>query len=269
VLSRIKHQIGERILHRLLPNQFYFKQSGFCPCCQQTTEFVAYHAWLRDSFRCVACGSSPRNRAMLLMLDKHRPNWPSLSIHESSPSVGGASARLRSACSQYVASQYFPNEPFGVPIKGFRNEDLESQTFAAETFDIVVTQDVLEHVYNPALVFAEIARTLKPGGAHIFSVPLVNKHQPSQVWATRNSDGSAHFLHEPDFHGNPVDPRGSPVTMHWGYDIVDFIQQACGLATVIEHVDDLEHGVRAEYIEILVTEKPGLPDRRPGPMTAD
>jgi len=40
-----------------------------------------------------------------------------------------------------------------------------------ESFDLVITLDVFEHVLRPAKAFAEIARTLKPGGAHIYTVP--------------------------------------------------------------------------------------------------
>ena len=254
--SNFKEQIAKRLMGTLMPNAFYFKQKGFCLCCEQATEFVAFHPWLRDSLRCTNCKSIPRNRALLRVLEQCYPNWTTLSIHESSPSVGGASARLRTSCPGYLPSQYYPKQPFGTLVDGFRNENLESQTFSDESFDIVVTQDVLEHIYDPASVFREIARTLKPGGAHIFGVPLVNKHKPSQVWAKRSADGEPEFIHEPDFHGNPVDSRGSPVTMHWGFDIVDFIKESCGLLTSIEFLDDLNYGIRAEYIEVLVTRKP-------------
>lgn len=141
-------------------------------------------------------------------------------------------------------------------IDGHRNENLESMSFEDASFDLVVTQDVLEHVYEPAKVFQEIARTLRPGGAHIFGVPIINKHRASQVWALKGQDGEPKFMHEPEYHGNPIDRRGSPVTMHWGFDIVQFIQDACGLQTTIEYVDDLQFGIRGEYIEVLVTKKP-------------
>ena len=39
--------------------------------------------------------------------------------------------------------------------------------------DLHVTQDVLKHVFHPEKVFKKIARTLKPDGIHIFSVPIV------------------------------------------------------------------------------------------------
>ena len=54
---------------------------------------------------------------------------------------------------------------------------------------------------------------------------------------------------------NPVDRRGSPVTMHWGFDVVQFIRETSGLETTIEYLDELKFGIRAEYIEVLVSRK--------------
>ena len=98
-------------------------------------------------------------------------------------------------------------------------------------------------------------RSLKRGGAHIFTVPLVNKFEKTEQWSTKGENGEPVFLKTPEYHRNPVDPEGSPVTMHWGYDIVDFIKQESGLKSTIEYLDDLNHGVRAEYIEVVVSRK--------------
>ena len=46
------------------------------------------------------------------------------------------------------------------------------------------------------------------------------------------------------------------VTVKWGYDIVKYIFEACGLFTHIVFIDNLEFGIRAEYIEVLITYKP-------------
>ena len=245
------------VLRTLLPQSFYFRQVGFCLCCEQSTVFFSLDPWLRDSFKCAVCRSLPRQRALTRILNEVYPNWRSLIIHESSPTLGGISERFRKECEQYSASQYYPGATPGVSIGHFRNENLESLTLADQSVDIFITQDVLEHVYSPAAAFREIGRVLRPGGAHIFTVPLVNKHRPSQIWATLNDDGSPNFLVEPDFHDNPVDPKGSPVTMHWGFDIIHAIKQASSLETTIEHIDDLSQGIRAEYIEVLVTRRPG------------
>lgn len=58
-------------------------------------------------------------------------------------------------------------------------EDLAHLSFPDNSIDIHITQDVIEHIFQPELVFKEIARTLAPNGAHIFTVTLLNKHRPS------------------------------------------------------------------------------------------
>lgn len=48
-----------------------------------------------------------------------------------------------------------------------------------------VTQDVLKHAFHPEKVFKEIARTLKPGGIHIF---LCLSFEQSRPGAKMNDD---------------------------------------------------------------------------------
>lgn len=251
----INKKVSKWLIQKLLPNNFYFSQKGHCPCCDQDVVFTSYNQWLRDNFRCSNCNCIPRERALSLIIEKYYPNWKELAIHETSPGNRGASLKLKNNCKNYLATQYFPTQPFGSMIKNFRNENLEAQTFADESFDLVISQDVMEHTYNPEKAFKEIARTLKKGGAHIFTVPIINHHKPSEVWATLGENGHPNFLKTPEFHGNPVDPKGSPVTMHWGFDIVNFIKEKSGLDTTVEYIDDLKYGIRAEFIEVLVSKK--------------
>lgn len=191
----------------------------------------------------------------MFTIEKEFPDWRNLNIHESSPGIRGHSSKLKKLGTKYLETQFFDEKPLGEVIKGFRNENLEQQTFLNNSFDIVVTSDVMEHIYEPDKAFKEIHRTLKPGGAHIFSVPLVNKHKPTQLWATRGENGEPEFLNTPEWHGNPLNEKGSPVTMHWGYDIVNYIKETTGADCNIEYIDDLRFGIRAEYIEIIIARK--------------
>ncbi len=191
----------------------------------------------------------------MFIINQYYPNWKNLAIHESSPGNRGHSINLSNNAKQYLETQYFVDKPFGSIVNGIRNEDLENQTFKDNTFDLVITSDVMEHIYEPDKAFKEIHRTLKPGGAHIFSVPIINKHKKTQRWAKKDHDGEPIFLFEPEWHGNPVDPKGSPVTFHWGYDIKNFIEEHTGAEVEIEYIDNLDFGIRAEYIEIIVAKK--------------
>lgn len=69
-------------------------------------------------------------------------------------------------------------------------------------------------------------------------------------------NGSIVHIEEPMYHGNPIDPNGSLVTVDWGYDNVEHIVDASGLFTYIIYIDDANKGIRADFIEVLVTVKP-------------
>ena len=200
--------------------------------------------------------SIPRERSLMYVVNLFYPEWRTLRIHESSPADRGASRKIRLECPGYVASHFDPNVPLGAlhPAGYYQSEDLEHQTFANESFDLVITQDVFEHVFRPDFAIREIARTLSAGGAHVCTVPLVNREKPSQRRA-RSIDGKV--IHElpPVYHGNPLSADGSLVTVDWGFDISNYLDQASGLSTTIFFIDNLHLGIRAEYLEVLVSRK--------------
>ena len=49
--------------------------------------------------------------------------------------------------------------------------NVEQLSWADNTFDVVVSNNVLEHVSRPATVFAEVRRVLKPGGMFLAKTP--------------------------------------------------------------------------------------------------
>jgi SAM-dependent methyltransferase len=256
MISKIKKIVRKKITSMYENHiDFFFKHKGFCPCCKHEVMFIARDHWLRDHFKCSNCGSIPRERALMLTIEQEYPNWRNLRIHESSPGARGHSVTLMNNVKNYLPSHFFCNKELGILVDGFRNEDLERQTFEDEAFDLVITSDVMEHIYDPEQAFKEIHRTLKKGGAHIFSVPLINKHSKTQIWSTKGIDGKPVFQGNPEYHGNPIDAEGSPVTMHWGYDIVNYIKEWTNDTCEIVYIDDLNFGIRAEFIEIIIQKK--------------
>ena len=234
----------------------FLEAAGTCPTCDMDVVFRSDNKWLRDHLLCPACGSIPRERALMRVIEQYYPEYKGLRIHEAGPVMRGASLKLQREARDYVMSQYDPGLPFGSQHpSGYRSENLECQTFPDASFDLVVTQDVLEHVFEPARALAEIARTLRPGGAHIFTTPLLRKRAPTQRRARRAPDGTIDHLFPPEYHGNPMDSKGSLVTFHWGYDISRFIFESSGMYTTIATIDDLRFGIRADLIEVLVSFK--------------
>jgi len=235
----------------------HFSHQGTCDICEDKVTFTAQHSYFRDHLLCSACGSIPRERALMRVIKQFFPNYAELRIHESSPVGRGVSKRLADECPSYSSSFLLENVALGQvdTQSGRRCEDLERLTFDDEQFDLLVTQDVVEHVFDPNAAFREIGRVLKPGGAHIFTVPLVNGTKASERRANRTSPGEIEHYMDPDYHGDPTSPDGALVTMNWGFDIASSIISETGMPTIIVQIDDLDAGIRAELIEVVVSFK--------------
>jgi SAM-dependent methyltransferase len=229
------------------------KQAGYCTICEKNVRFLKLDAVLRKHYRCPGCDSIPRFRALIKVLNDHFPAWRNMAIHESSPG-GASSEKIARECRGYVASQYFADLPRGQMKGNQRSEDLEQLTFEDASFDLTVTQDVFEHVLRPERAFAEIARTLKPGGAHVFTVPLY-RGKKTVVRARAGADGSIEHLMKPDYHGNPIDPSGSLVITEWGDELCDFILRASGMQTTILSFCEPQFGLEGQFLDVMISRR--------------
>lgn len=70
-------------------------------------------------------------------------------------------------------------------------------------------------------------------------------------------------LEPPDYHGNPIDEKGSLVITEWGPELIDFIYEHSGMTTTIYNIHNLEMGLEAEFLEVFVSTK------RAGVISAD
>jgi SAM-dependent methyltransferase len=250
-----------------------YKSTGYDPVCGEGDTFVSKSPWFRDSLKAKKCKTMPRERSLAFVLANLLPHFKqAINIMESSPNSFGLSKKLRDMFGpdRYTGTQYSASVPCGAGLTRMNTEtslDLENQICVPDnSFDIVISQDVFEHIYNPAKAFKEIARTLKPGGFHIFTVPITSKNFGSFIFAERVDDappspyGMTVKLHAPpEIHGNPMGEGGSLLTRQWGYDIVDFIRENSGLETTVVYVDSQELGITdAEYRDVLISRKEGV-----------
>ena len=238
---------------------FYLEIKGWCPICQAPATFISKNRWLRGGLFCQSCenGSSPRERALAVVLERTRPNWRDLVIHESSPMKRGIAMKIRRDCKGYVASHYFPDKPFGATVDGFRNESLEALTFPDNAHDIVITLDVFEHVFHPDRMMKEIYRTLKPGGVYICTFPVLKAQvEPLKPRARLEADGSVTHLEPAQYHGNPISGDGALVTYDYGYDIHQKIAEWAPFDVEISRFNSRRMGILGEFLEVVVCGKP-------------
>jgi len=83
-------------------------------------------------------------------------------------------------------------------------QDITALTFANESFDLIVSSDVLEHVPLLEYAFRESRRVLKPGRAHLFTVPPRSK----TIKRAELAGGKVLHLEPPEYHRDPLSPWG-------------------------------------------------------------
>lgn len=110
---------------------------------------------------------------------------------------------------------------YGSKNPAILDEDLQSLSFEKGTFDLILTSDTLEHIPNPKAALKETFRVLKPGGAHIMTVPLLLDRQTKRR-AYLNNKGVVVNKHAESYHG-----AGQPDYLVWnefGFDFIKTLQ---------------------------------------------
>ena len=183
----------------------------------------------REGSRCARCGATLRSSQLAQAI-----------VGEISRHTGGSARCLRAACSdrrvhslaiaeinsagnlhKYLArcrglrfSEYGSSDP-SVP-----SEDLTRLSYADASFDLVITSDTMEHVPDFDAALREVRRTLKPGAAYVFSIPVVWDRATRRRAEMRDSK-LVHLL-PPSHHGAQGDGRSDMLVFHeFGGDVVE------------------------------------------------
>jgi SAM-dependent methyltransferase len=126
---------------------------------------------------------------------------------------------------KFVGSEYAADKSVRDQVKNVRIEDLMDLTFADASFDLVCSNDVLEHVPSIDMALREMMRVLRPGGVLISTHPFAAASE-TPVKRAEIVGGRVNHILPPEYHGNPVDPAGSLVFEVPGWDIVRRCREA-------------------------------------------
>ena len=127
-------------------------------------------------------------------------------------------------------SEWVPDVKPGEVHDGVRCEDLQCLTYPDNCFDIILTSETLEHVPNPDRAWREIYRTLKGGGYHIFTIPII----PSRWQTIQRAEfvkGARKEVFAPAYHGD-WGREDVFVYTDFGMDVVEKLDRM-GLSTKI------------------------------------
>ena len=203
-------RLGRLLLHTLRPPRDHrADERGTCSVCGADTRFV-FNSWIlppgqraelderlerrfaaRESLWCSRCGSSLRVRRVADVLLLHygagarslaalveEPGFRELEVAEIN--AVGELHEVLAAHPRLTYSEY-------------PQEDVTRLSYADASFDLVLTSDTLEHVPDFRRALRETRRVLRPGGRHVFTVPVV----PSRATTVDRQEAGL----PPQYHG--------------------------------------------------------------------
>lgn len=197
----------------------------------------------REGLGCSVCGSVSRFRylARVIMEELGALDLGYDSFSDYANSIHFKQLRVAEVNGCGALHDYLDLNPdlayseYGSEDPAIPSEDLARLSYRDSAFDLVLTSDTLEHVPDLRGALDEIERILKPGGRHIFTVPVVWDGRKSRRRAVLDGDRIVH-LYPPSYHG--VWDAQSPdrlVFHEFGDDALDYLRTPGTDTTVRQH----------------------------------
>lgn len=223
-------------LFRRMHQAFHFLgrqyPQGTCTVCGRSTIFIRQRGrHPKDTDLCGWCGAMARYRllgsaiASILTGDQEvsfhaclvtaRPRSGFRVLDTSYRSVLSGTLRKNVTL---LMSEYLVSSMARRLVPDLMAVDLKHIPVPDGTLDMVITSDVFEHIDKPWDAFKDIARVLKVGGYHVFTVPMLDKG-PTVERATLGADGVVGFTLPPVYHGDPLSLTGTLVFTDFGDDL--------------------------------------------------
>ena len=220
----------------------------YCPLCCRKTFFISFTRTALGT-RCLSCANTCVNLSLIPVI---RSVLPIGYAYEMS-SYGGTLDFLKQHVPKIEISEFYPNIKLGSIFRGVRIEDVQMLTFDCDKFDLVTSNQVMEHVPDDIAGFKEIFRVLKPRGYFIFSVPLYDYEVTIQRAVL--IDGSIKHLKEPEYHGSRLEGPNSVLTF-WNHSFNDIVNRLSKAGFVSQIVEVSITPSQGESYKVLKCQKP-------------
>jgi len=241
-----------------------YNYDGFCNICNKNVIYTSANDWYRDYLRCPLCSSMVRQRALIFVLQNElKIDIDKMVIHESSPSH---IIPILQNNTKYCYSHYFEKVKSGEYYNNCLCVDLMNIPFKNNYFDLFITFDVFEHLFDPMKVINEIYRVLNDDGIYIMTFPMESGFKPTEKACVLENNkpifietdrSKLKHLTDVEYHGNPVSNKGCVVTYYYGYDILNIIEKESKFkCDIFFHNKDIEkYGIMGVYNEVIVCYK--------------
>ena len=183
-----------------------------CRCCGKIAPIIQFG--VDDEMRrCLFCRANGRYEYISEAIDELGKLEGKIifELDDNSP----LRKKLKKYGKNYIRSFYSEKIPFGTVLEdGTRNEDIQHLSFSDNSIDLMISSDVLEHVVDINAAFEEMKRVLKPGGKHIFSIPMYDgmTRQRASI-----EDGRIKYILPKHYHCDPAKDGNGFILVFWDY----------------------------------------------------
>jgi SAM-dependent methyltransferase len=198
-----------------------------CACCERLTIFFSNGS---AEFRaCMFCSANERYELLAAEIkNRYGGKLAEMDVLELDPH--SPLRKILSRARKHVRTFYESKEERGSFRRdGTMCQDITALAFPDESFDLIVSSDVLEHVPLLESAFRESRRVLKRGGAHLFTAPprLKTKKRAELV------EGKVIHLEPPEYHRDPLSPQGILAYWDMGPDLGEVFGSESLLLSVV------------------------------------
>ena len=243
--------VAAHIDQRMITSNLPFELPAYCSSCEQTRPMQmtwhfsasdasgAVHPAFTETCVCKGCGLNSRMRAVIDFVKIHCATAEHVYFAEASTRSYKVAKSLFNDLvgSEYLGAAKQPGRRYLLAKRRMlvRHEDLTALSFPSDSFDLVVAQDVFEHIPRYRDAFIDIFRVLSWGGRLVFSIPFFPNETKTRVRATVDEAGTVHHILPPEIHGNPVDAGGSLCFQNFSWDILAALKE-CGFFAPTAHM---------------------------------
>ena len=227
----------------------------FCPVCGHDTTIQILSDNLRETGVCSNCKSFNRQRQIAHVICERYgiaslQDLVSLDLDVYLMESRGSLYKALQNCNRLVCSDFYPDGkvPANSP-HNFYHVDIQNCLFDGDSFDLVISSDVFEHVPDAYQGFKEIYRILRKSGVHVFSVPFTG----NKTDEVRALPGPVHLM-EPRYHGDPLRKEGSLVYRNFGLEMLKTLSEL-GMDTTMHQLAHVEHGILGDDAIVFESEK--------------
>jgi SAM-dependent methyltransferase len=179
-----------------------------------------------ESYFC--CGMNSRMRAMYEYVIEHFPDNKKVYIQEAVTPAYYAYEKCFGSenivGSEYLGQDKICGEYYEHDGHRIMHQDCTKLSFDDNTFDLLISQQVFEHVFDTRKALAESLRVLGNNGSCIISIPFFYTYEKSVMLAKLEGEKITQIIDPPEIHGNPISGTGSLAFWHHGWEFIEIMK---------------------------------------------